>query len=290
MMGLWKKLTGRAQKPQARVPSQGVAAAPSPRRLTIGDDGTLTDSSAGLMWQGTDDGVERNQEDAFIYCSELTLAGFNDWRLPTLEEFEVLKAASRESGVTVNTDHNRGNDGDYWTASQGPQAETAFIADGTTMFRTNAYLARAVRTSAYRPRSLQFPQWTADQLELSQMLKEFVQKTGHVHGPDLERKVRQMGPMAAPLFRRLLEADLNGDMGSGVAMSLRGMEAYFALPIISLALTSRYGSVRNPAIDYMQRHPTKLAKALARQRLKDEKREDFIKSLRDVVEREETQS
>jgi hypothetical protein len=95
---------------------------------------------------------------------------------------------------------------------------------------------------------------------------------------------------AAPLFRRLLEADLNGDMGSGVAMSLRGMEDSFALPIISLALTSRYGSVRNPAIDYMQGHPTKLAKALARQRPKDEKREDFIKNLRDVIEREETQS
>jgi hypothetical protein len=68
------------------------------------------------------------------------------------------------------------------------------------------------------------------------------------------------------------------------------MEASFTLPIISLALTSEYGSVGNPAIEYLQRHPTRLAKALARQRLKEEKREDFIKNLRYVVEHEETQS
>ncbi len=287
-MGLWKKLTGRGEKPKAAVASQPVASTSS-KRLTVGDDGTLADSGAGLMWQAVDDGIERNQEEAFIYCSELALAGFNDWRLPTLEEFEVLKAASKESGVRVSTDHNLETNRDYWTATQGPQTETAFIADATTMFRTNLYLTRAVRTSAYRPRPLQSPQWTPDQLELSQMLKEFVQKTGEVHGPALEKKARQLGPMAATLFRRLLEVDLNGDVGSGVVMALQEMDPCFALPIISLALTSEYGSVRNPAIRYMQRHPTRLAKALARQRLKSETREDFCKNLRYVVEHEESQ-
>ena len=67
-------------------------------------------------------------------------------------------------------------------------------------------------------------------------------------------------------------------------MALKGMDPVFALPIISLALTSEYGSVINPAIYYMQFNPTELAKALARQRLKRETRGDFRKSLHYVIE------
>lgn len=281
-MRLWKRLTGSVQKPQVPIalPRAGSVVT-TPRRLTVNEDKTLTDLNAGLMWQAVDDGIERNQEDALIYCSELELAGFNDWRLPTLEEFEVLKAATKESGV--NDDHNLESNRDHWTATQGPQAETAFIADGTTMFRTNSFLTTAVRTSEYLPRPLQFPQWTVDQLELAQMLKGFVEKIG-VHLPDLDKKVGEMGLMAAPLLRRLLEVDLNGDTGSGVVVAMRAMNPVFALPIIGLALTSEYGSVRNPAIGYLQRNPTRLAKALARQRLKNETRDDFRKDLRSVIE------
>ena len=66
------------------------------------------------------------------------------------------------------------------------------------------------------------------------------------------------------------------------------MNPIFALPIISLALTSSFGSVRNPAIGYLEWHPTKLGKALARQRLKSEAREDFRKDLRAVIAQETT--
>jgi len=285
-MGLWERLAGRVQKSQTPNTSKPLAP-PAPalaKGLTVNSDGTLTDPEAGLMWQAVDDGIERIQEDAFICCSELELGGFNDWRLPTLEEFEVLRAALKASGLKVDVDRNLTSNQDYWTATQGSQADTVYIADGTTMFRTNRYLTKAVRTITYRPRPLHSPQWSSDQLELAQMLKEFIQKTGRVHGMDLEKKVGKMGPTAAPLFRRLLEVDLNGDTGQGVIMALKGMDPAFALPIVSLALTSTYGGVRNPAIYYMQFHPTKVAKALAKQRLKSETREDFCKDLRSVIE------
>jgi hypothetical protein len=65
------------------------------------------------MWQATDDGVERSQEEALIYCAELELAGFNDWRLPTLEEFELLGAAAKASNARVNTVSNVDTNRDY---------------------------------------------------------------------------------------------------------------------------------------------------------------------------------
>ncbi len=56
----------------------------------INGDGTVTDTISGLMWQQTDGG-EMTIENAVIYCSTLTLAGYSDWRLPnTHESFSIL--------------------------------------------------------------------------------------------------------------------------------------------------------------------------------------------------------
>jgi hypothetical protein len=119
-MSLWEMLTGRAHKSQTPVASNPIAhpAPVSAKSLTINSDGTLTDPEAGLMWQVIDDGIERNQEDALVYCSELELGGFTDWRLPTIEEFEVLRAASKTSGLKVDVDRNVASNRDYWIAEQ----------------------------------------------------------------------------------------------------------------------------------------------------------------------------
>jgi len=114
-------------------------------KLVDNTDGTLTDHNTGLMWQAVDDGIERNQAEAFAYCMNLSLSGQTDWRLPTLEEFQGLSASAKSSGLTVNTVYNRSTNSDYWTSTQGPQHNVTFIADGTTMFKTNKYCTRAVR-------------------------------------------------------------------------------------------------------------------------------------------------
>ena len=113
--------------------------------LVDNGDGTLTDHATGLMWQKDDDGVERTQAEAFAHCSRLSLAGFNDWRLPTLQEFRGLAQAVQLSGLSIVPYLSVSTGSDYWTATPGPHSSVAYIADGTTMFKGNKYCVRAVR-------------------------------------------------------------------------------------------------------------------------------------------------
>ena len=49
-------------------------------------DGTVTDLNTGLMWQKTPDFVKRTLVGAEAYAESLGLAGYGDWRLPTIKE------------------------------------------------------------------------------------------------------------------------------------------------------------------------------------------------------------
>ena len=51
-------------------------------------DGTVTDTETGLMWQ--QDEAYMNWESALSYCENLELAGYNDWRLPNINELQSL--------------------------------------------------------------------------------------------------------------------------------------------------------------------------------------------------------
>lgn len=52
----------------------------------------VIDSAHKLMW--VDDisnlKVSKNHDDAILYCKNLTHAGYSNWRIPTLEEFEYI--------------------------------------------------------------------------------------------------------------------------------------------------------------------------------------------------------
>jgi hypothetical protein len=58
----------------------------NPPSYTDNADGTITDNITGLMWQKTDDGVIRNWDEAVMYCRDLTLGGYTDWRMPSIKE------------------------------------------------------------------------------------------------------------------------------------------------------------------------------------------------------------
>lgn len=63
----------------------------NPARYTFKDneDGTITDLNTGLMWK-KDESPDMNWEEALKYCQNLTLAGYSDWRLPTIKEVATI--------------------------------------------------------------------------------------------------------------------------------------------------------------------------------------------------------
>lgn len=93
-------------------------------------DGTVTDLATGLMWQQADDGVGRNWEEALDYSENLTLAGYDDWRLPNAHELQSIVDYTRSMqetdspaidpvfGCTQITDEGGNpNYGFYWTGT-----------------------------------------------------------------------------------------------------------------------------------------------------------------------------
>ena len=49
-------------------------------------DGTITDLNTGLMWQQVPSSDDFSWQDAVDYCTSLELAGYDDWRMPSLKE------------------------------------------------------------------------------------------------------------------------------------------------------------------------------------------------------------
>ncbi len=53
-------------------------------------DGTITDTNTGLMWIQTQKAIHSNWEEAIQYCETLSFAGYDDWRLPNINELHSL--------------------------------------------------------------------------------------------------------------------------------------------------------------------------------------------------------
>ena len=68
------------------------------------DNGTtiVTDNATDLQWQDNES-VTKTWKNAIIYCEELTLGGYDDWRLPNVNELlsilDDTKVNSRISSV-----------------------------------------------------------------------------------------------------------------------------------------------------------------------------------------------
>ncbi|MFI3169585.1 MAG: DUF1566 domain-containing protein [Faecalibacterium sp.] len=58
--------------------------------LSLNGDGTTTDNNTGLMWETVPTGGKVSWDGAVEYCESLSLAGYDDWRMPTLKELFSL--------------------------------------------------------------------------------------------------------------------------------------------------------------------------------------------------------
>ena len=102
----------------------------NPPSFTNNSNGTITDNVTGLMWQQADGG-EMTIENAIIYCDNLVLAGFSDWRLPTkLESMSILNLDKNNPALNIVYFPN--TNAEYWWTS------TVNYANANSIWITNS--------------------------------------------------------------------------------------------------------------------------------------------------------
>ena len=119
-------------------------AAPGPLLVDNGD-GTVTDTSTGLLWQKSDtEGMVLTWSQAKDYCESLTLAGGRGWRLPSPKELSSLSGpAVDERGASPLKWTGRF----YWTTTlqeNGLPLVGLFMEDGFAVVgwkKDNPYVA-----------------------------------------------------------------------------------------------------------------------------------------------------
>jgi hypothetical protein len=84
------------------------------------DETTILDNNTGLMWQKTPSSEGLSWEEAETYCENLTLGGYDDWRMPSCKE--LFSISDFESGWPyIDTDYfdlavEVSKDEQYWAS------------------------------------------------------------------------------------------------------------------------------------------------------------------------------
>ncbi|MFA6412392.1 MAG: DUF1566 domain-containing protein [Syntrophales bacterium] len=121
-------------------------------RFVANNDGTVLDQKSGLMWATKDNGEDVNWQGAQRYCERYRGGGFEDWRMPTLDELASLydnaKTHTASCGHDVNLTESIGLTCAWaWTSEKrGSDAALFFFTDGRRIWRHQSfsYLYRAL--------------------------------------------------------------------------------------------------------------------------------------------------
>ena len=84
---------------------------------TISGKNVVVDLNTGLMWQQTIPTTTRNWSAAGSYCSGLTYAGYDDWRLPTPKELLTIVDNSRYNPAIDTTYFPNTPSNYFWSSS-----------------------------------------------------------------------------------------------------------------------------------------------------------------------------
>jgi hypothetical protein len=92
-------------KPPSSIEAVGEAHASETSPIGVGkdgrfiayDDGTVLDTTTNLMWFAKDNGTALSWPDAKSYAEKFNGGGYNDWRLPTLDELKGLYDKAKNS-------------------------------------------------------------------------------------------------------------------------------------------------------------------------------------------------
>jgi len=105
---------------------------------------TVSETGTGLMWQDDENALSllTTHDDAITYCTDLTLSGFTDWRLPTMHELVYLTDQGR-SNPSLNSIFENVSPNYYWSstlyANNSSKAWILYAYDGGVQFWSTGY-------------------------------------------------------------------------------------------------------------------------------------------------------
>ena len=115
-------------------------------------DGTITDTSTGLMWQKSTGSTTYTWDQAKAYCEELTLGGKSDWRLPTRNELQSIVDYNENNPAISPVFFPSSVGANHWTSTTNAvntnNAWGLNFYNGNAFYdypKTGAYYVRAVR-------------------------------------------------------------------------------------------------------------------------------------------------
>ena len=81
-------------------------------------NGTVTDTTTKRMWEKSDDGYRKTVYEAYQYCQSLELAGYNDWRMPTIAELKEIANISLQKKEPVICEVFDTKTSAYWSQTR----------------------------------------------------------------------------------------------------------------------------------------------------------------------------
>jgi len=133
-------------------PVRAVRGLQSDNTLVDNGDGTVTDTSTGLMWQQSTSNTNLLPWTAALsYCEDLTLAGYTDWRLPNMKELRTI-VDYKTYNPAIDTDYFPDTMlSDYWSSTtREASPSSGWVIDFTygqdsDYGKTESHYVRAVR-------------------------------------------------------------------------------------------------------------------------------------------------
>ena len=107
----------------------------------------VLDTTHNLMWQDHPHNTKYTftHPKAIEYCQNLTLGGFSNWRLPTVEEYKYIIDTTRKDEVLINKKFRYIIKDDYWTDDRtwyrnfGKYAYYIMIKSGHAYYQNRTY-------------------------------------------------------------------------------------------------------------------------------------------------------
>jgi hypothetical protein len=123
--------TGCAGWARWKMPNAPDSGAPTTADYDATQAGVVVDKVTGLMWQAQVTGIGRNWPMAEKYCADLSLAGLDDWRLPTRVELVSIMDPARSPAIASVFPALPGGVERFWTASRATREDFRWIVSGS---------------------------------------------------------------------------------------------------------------------------------------------------------------